>query len=166
MTAPATELDVRFSDPAASAVDWNATRQVLEDAQLFWITTVRADGRPHVSPLVGVWFDDALYFATGETEQKAHNLRANPSVILTTGCNTWDRGTDVVVEGTAVPVEDETRLKSLAEAWSRKWDGRWSYDVRAGRFHHDAGEALVFGVTPAKVLTFGKAPFSHTRYRF
>jgi general stress protein 26 len=166
MTAPATELDARFSDPAASAVDWDATRQVLEDAQMFWITTVRTDGRPHVSPLVAVWLDGALHFATGETEQKAHNLRANPNVILTTGCNTWDRGLDVVVEGMAVQVHDETRLERLAEAWTRKWDGRWRYEPRAGRFHQDTGEALVFEVAPSKVLTFGKAPFSHTRHRF
>ena len=28
------------------------------------------------------------------------NLRHNPRVVLTTGCNEWERGTDVVVEGT------------------------------------------------------------------
>lgn len=152
--------------PAASPVDWDATREVLEDAQLSWLTTVRADGRPHVTPLVAVWLDGAVYFATGETEQKAHNLRANPNVILTTGCNTWDRGLDVVVEGAASPVDDDPLLRRLADAWTRKWDGRWRYEARDGRFHQDVGEALVFRVAPTKVLAFGKEPFSHTRHRF
>ena len=56
-------------------------------------------GRPHVSPLVTVWFDDALWFSTGATEQKAINLHTNRRVVVTTGCNSWDHGLDVVVEG-------------------------------------------------------------------
>jgi nitroimidazol reductase NimA-like FMN-containing flavoprotein (pyridoxamine 5'-phosphate oxidase superfamily) len=153
MTEPATALDPRFSDPGAGAVEWRETRRVLEAAELFWISTVRADGRPHVSPLVAVWLDDALYFTTGETEQKAHNLRGNAQVVLTTGCNTWDRGVDVVVEGAAVEVRDNDLLGRLAEAWTREWDGRWRYEVRDGRFHHDAGEATVFRVAPEKILS-------------
>lgn len=92
MQNPVTRLDERFSDPAAEATPWATTREALEDAQLFWITTVRSDGRPHVTPLVAVWLDDALYFTTGPEEQKALNLRANPHVVLATGRNDWDRG--------------------------------------------------------------------------
>ena len=104
---PTTSLDERFSDPGAEAVAWPATRQVIENAELFWVTTVRADGRPHSTPLVAVWLDDALHFCTGETEQKAHNLAANPHVLLTTGDNGWQGGVDVVVEGPAVRVTDD-----------------------------------------------------------
>src|SRR6476661_10829025 len=96
---PTAELDPRFSDPDAGATPWVQAREVLETAQLSWITTVRTDGRPHVTPLVAVWLDDTLYFTTGATEQKGHNLDANPHVVVTTGCNRWDEGTDVVVEG-------------------------------------------------------------------
>jgi general stress protein 26 len=165
-TKPVTELDARFSDPAAPATEWPQARQVLETAELFWITTVRADGRPHVSPLVAVWFDDALHFSTGAGEQKALNVATNPRVILTTGCNHWDDGLDVVVEGDAVRVSDDAVLHRLAEAWTMKWDGRWQYEVRNGVFHHDGGEALVFAVAPTKVLAFGKGRFSQTRHRF
>src|SRR5919198_5237455 len=55
MTQPVTELDTRFSDRDAVATDWATTRRTLEEAELFWISTVRADGRPHVTPLVAVW---------------------------------------------------------------------------------------------------------------
>jgi general stress protein 26 len=90
MTQPVTELDARFSDPAAVAADWDQTRRTLEDAELFWIATVRADGRPHATPLVAVWLDDAIYFATGFGEQKAVNLRTNQNVILMTGFSPRD----------------------------------------------------------------------------
>lgn len=167
MTSPATELDARFSDPDATPTDWPTTRRILEDAQLSWITTVRADGRPHVTPLVAVWLDDAAHFTTGPDEQKARNLARNPSVVLTTGCNTWDRGTDVVVEGTATRVTDAATLGRLAAAWRTKWDGQWEFEVDADGFsHEDGGRALVYRVVPDKVLAFGKGTFSHTRHRF
>jgi nitroimidazol reductase NimA-like FMN-containing flavoprotein (pyridoxamine 5'-phosphate oxidase superfamily) len=167
MSAPETTLDRRFSDPAAEAISWAETKQALDAAQLFWITTVRHDGRPHVTPLVAVWLDDALYFATGPEEQKAVNLRHNRWVVLTTGCNEWEQGIDVVVEGEAERVTEQPLLARLAEAWTRKWDGRWRYGVGDRSFHHDkGGEALVFRVHPSKIFAFGKGRFSQTRHRF
>lgn len=60
MLQPVTELDSRFSDEDAVATGWEETRVALEEAELFWIATVRADGRPHVTPLVAVWLDGAI----------------------------------------------------------------------------------------------------------
>jgi general stress protein 26 len=166
MNEPMTTIDARFSEPDAEATPWDETLRALETAELFWITTVRSDGRPHVTPLVAIWLDGAIHFSTGATEQKALNLRRNAHVILTTGCNQWDGGLDVVVEGDAVPVTDDKTLERLADAWTTKWDGRWRYEARGGAFHHDAGTAMVFSVTPAKILAFGKGSFTHTRHRF
>jgi hypothetical protein len=99
-------------------------------------------------------------------EQKAVNLQHNRHVILTTGCNQWNAGLDVVVEGDALPVTDVPVLQRLAAAWATKWDGRWDFHVARGGFRHAAGEALVFAVRPSKVLAFGKGAFSHTRHTF
>ncbi len=167
MTTPTTELDTIFSDPGATATSWDDTRKALELAELFWIATVRADGRPHMTPLVAVWLDDALHFCTGEAEQKAVNLRSNQKVILMTGCNQWDGGLDVVVEGQAIRVTDRSTLQRLAEVWGRKWDGRWQYEPGDDGFQGDENEAvLVFSVRPAKVFAFAKGNFSHTRHMF
>lgn len=166
MITPVTEIDPRFSDQGAVATEWDETRRVVETAELFWISTVRADGRPHVTPLVAVWLDGAIHFCTGATEQKAINLHGNPHVILTTGGNRWDGGLDVMVEGDAVRLTDDAVLNRLAEAWAAKWDGRWQYEVRGGSFHHGSGEALVFSVQPTKILAFAKGNFGHTRHRF
>jgi general stress protein 26 len=160
VTTPTTELDARFSEPGAVATSWDETRQALESAELFWICTVRRDGRPHVTPLVAVWFDGAIHFSTGTQEQKARNLEHNPHVVLTTGCNGWETGLDVMVEGDAVRVADSEVLVRLAEAWGRKWDGRWQFEARDGALHHDQGPVNVFAVRPTKVLAFGKGGFS------
>jgi len=167
LMTPTTSLDERFSDPGTQAVSWSDTQKVLETAQIFWVTTVRPDGRPHSTPLVAVWLNDALHFCTGETEQKAHNLTANPNVLLTTGDNGWKSGTDVVVEGAVARVTDDETLGRLAQAWREKWDGQWQFEARDGAFHHPhGGAALVFRVEPTKVLAFGKGTFTHTRHRF
>jgi general stress protein 26 len=161
------ELDERFSDPGASATPWEEAKRALEEADLFWISTVRRDGRPHVTPLVAVWRDGALHFCTGPDEQKAVNLEANSRVALTTGCNRWQDGLDIVVEGEAERVTEPTALRDLADAWERKWDGSWRFEVRDGAFRHaDGGVAHVFAVRPRKALAFGKGGFSHTRYLF
>jgi nitroimidazol reductase NimA-like FMN-containing flavoprotein (pyridoxamine 5'-phosphate oxidase superfamily) len=172
VTTPVTTLDQRFSAPDAAPTEWEQTSRALAEAELFWVTTVRADGRPHMTPLVAVWSDGTLYFCTGADEQKAVNLRGNRHVILTTGCNTWDHGLDVVVEGDAVRVTDDGALRRLAEVWTTKWDGRWTFLARDGHFyHHDENEVLsypilVFSVAPTKILAFTKGTFSHTRHRF
>jgi PPOX class probable F420-dependent enzyme len=166
MTTPRTELDTRFSEPDAQPTSWEQTLAEIERAELFWISTVRPDGRPHVTPLVAVWLDDALHFATGPDEQKARNIAADPHVALTTGANDWQGGLDVVVEGEATRVTSADKLHRLAEAWAQKWDGRWNYQVDTDGFRHGPGTALVFAVRPSKVLAFAKGTFSHTRHRF
>jgi nitroimidazol reductase NimA-like FMN-containing flavoprotein (pyridoxamine 5'-phosphate oxidase superfamily) len=172
MNKPNTTVDERFSERDATPTSWEDTLAVLEGAELFWLTTVRADGRPHVTPLVAVWFDDALYFCVGADEQKAVNLRHNDRVVLTTGRDDWNEGVDVVVEGVASRETSPEVLTNAAEVWTHKWDGRWQYAIGTDSFHHRDGERVleediyVFRVAPEKVFAFSKGPFSHTRHQF
>jgi general stress protein 26 len=166
---PTTKLDHRFSSGEAKAATWEETLHVLETAELFWLTTVRADGRPHVTPLVAAWGEGALHFHTGVDEQKYLNLQANPHVVLTTGCATWDRGLDVVVEGPAVHVTDKAVLERLAPLWLPKWDGRWTLTAREGGFYNDSPDwpSEVFSVQPTKIYAHAKGdPFGATTHRF
>src|ERR1700761_3921562 len=168
MTTVHTSLDERYSDPDSTATSWEQARQVLEEAELSWLTTVRADGRPHQTPLVAVWHDGTLHFCTGTEEQKAANLSHSPHVLLTVAGRSWDKGLDVVVEGDAVRVTDDGALEALAAAWATKWDGRWNYQVRDGYFYHPGvdNQVLVYAVRAAKVLAFGQGTFTHTRHQF
>jgi general stress protein 26 len=163
---PVIELDTRFSDPSAVATPWEHVSRTIDEAELFWISTVRADGRPHVTPLPAVWQNGALHFCTGAAEQKAVNLANNARCILTTGNNAWKSGLDVVIEGTARRVTDAARLERLADGWESKYGADWHFDVVDGAFQGDSGEAFVFAVVPAKVLAFKKGDFAQTRYRF
>ncbi|GAB7073474.1 pyridoxamine 5'-phosphate oxidase family protein [Streptomyces albidoflavus] len=163
-----TALDPRYSTPGAEAVPWSTAEDLLHRSEVFWLTTVRPDGRPHVTPLLAVWQHGALHFATGAEERKARNLAQNQQVILTTGTNTLSDGLDLVVEGEACLVSDTDRLTSLATAWSTKYGPDWAFEVADGTFHHpDGASALVFAVPPHRVFGFTKGtPFSQTRWNF
>jgi general stress protein 26 len=161
MDQPVTRLDERFSDPDTRPTTWAAAREALESAQLSWISTARADGRPHVSPLVALWPDGRLHFSTGPAEQKAVNLAINPHVVVTTGCNTWDDGLDVMVEGMARRITDRATLERLAAGWRTKWDGSWQFEATDEGFRQMlGGVAYVFAVEPTEVLAFGRQRLS------
>ena len=165
-TDPTAKFDPRFSDPEAGPTPWPATASALEDAELYWLTTVRADGRPHVTPLIGVAKDGAVHFCTGLREQKARNLERSPQVALTTGSNRWAQGLDVVVEGTAQRVLDHDTLQRLADAYEAKYGSVWHFDVGDGVFGSGEDAAAVFRIEPSKVLAFAKEPHAQTSYRF
>ena len=100
--------------------------------QAYWLSTVRPDGRPHVTPLLGIWLEGAFYFCTGPGERKAKNLLANRHCVVTTGRNTLD-GLDLVLEGTAEVTSDPTELGRVADTYESKYgahlaspDGTWS----------------------------------------
>ena len=159
------ELHEGFSEPDAAARPWAEVAEVLAKSEMFWLSTVRRDGRPHVTPLPAIWLDGALHFCAGSHEQKATNLQADPGCVLAAGASQFRAGLDVVVEGTAVLVTDPARLQRLAALWKSKLD--WDFEVTDGGFRDPAGRlGLVFSVTPAKILAFGKNPYSQTRYRF
>ena len=169
------EIDPRYGDPSATPPPWQHIERLLIDAPLYWIITVRTDGRPHAVPLVGVWRDNAFAFCTGREEQKQRNLDANQHVAVTTGstgADGWDSGEDVVVEGTAARVTDPESLQVLAAAWYAKYGDDWHFEVRGEEFvelsHSGAGTeggAAVYRVTPTKVIAFGGA-HGQTTYRF
>jgi uncharacterized pyridoxamine 5'-phosphate oxidase family protein len=162
---PQARIDRRFSAADSRPTPWPEAAQVLEEAELYWITTVRADGRPHVTPLIGLFYDGAMHFCTGLREQKARNLEHNPKVALTTGNNTWANGLDVVVEGTVVRVTDQDALRRIAAGFEAKYGSVWHFDVGDGVFLSSGGDAAVFRIEPAKVLAFAKEPHGQTTYR-
>ena len=169
------EVDPRYGGASATPPPWSEIERQLTDAQLYWIITVRADGRPHAVPLVGVWHESSFCFCTGAEEQKRRNLDSDPHVAVatgSTGAGGWDTGREVVVEGTATRVTDGATLQVLADAWSAKYGDDWRFAVRGEEFVElsrsggatESG-ARVYRVTPAKVLAFG-GEHGQTRYLF
>ncbi|MHC9292973.1 pyridoxamine 5'-phosphate oxidase family protein [Mycobacterium sp. LTG2003] len=156
-----------FSSPCAKATPWASALAVLGEAEVFWLSTVRPDGRPHVTPLLATWSLAGMCFTTGEEERKAHNLGHNPRCVLTTGTNALT-GVDVVIEGVASVVAERSERQQAVADLERKYgplltspDGSW---YRLGEAVI-AGNVKLFRVTPSVGFAFGKLPTpSQTRY--
>jgi len=160
-----------FSQPNATPTPWAAGLEQIIDADTFWLSTVRPDGRPHVTPLIAVWHGDAIWFTTGPDERKAKNLAENSSCVLTTGrSDLVDGGLDIVLEGTAEQVSNEAQLQPIAEAFAAKYGTEiWNFVVRDGAFSDrvTGGRAIVFRVQPVRGLGFRKGEtFSQTTWSF
>ncbi|MGW0017628.1 pyridoxamine 5'-phosphate oxidase family protein [Rhodococcus sp. NPDC003382] len=156
-----------FSSPDAQATPWASALTVIDAAEVFWLSTVRPDGRPHVTPLLAAWSLGGLCFTTGAQERKALNLEHNSHCALTTGTNSLT-GVDVVIEGVATAVSERTeRAQALAD-FERKYgphltgrDGAWN---RLGEAVI-AGDIRLYRVAPTVGFAFGKLPTSsQTRY--
>ena len=124
---------------------------LLDRARTAILSTVRADGRPHVAP---IWFDldgDTLVFTTGEDTVKGRNLRRDPRVSL---CVDEDDPPFhfVVIEGTATLAAEDPDLLY----WATRLGGRYMGAERAeeyGRRNAVKGELLV-RVTPQKIVAY------------
>jgi hypothetical protein len=76
----------------AGVLPWSHVIERMTTAMHYWIGTVSPDGRPHTTPIDGVWLDDHLYFGGSATTRWSRNLAANPAV-----CVHLESGTDVVI---------------------------------------------------------------------
>jgi nitroimidazol reductase NimA-like FMN-containing flavoprotein (pyridoxamine 5'-phosphate oxidase superfamily) len=137
------------------------------EAHTHWLATTGPDGRPHVVPVGAAWHEGAFYFTSGAGTRKSRDLARDPrcSIVLAA------QGLDLTVEGSAVIIRDETRLRALAEVFA---GGGWAPTVKDGAFHHEysapsAGPAPwdVYAFKPKTVYAFATAePFGATRWRF
>jgi hypothetical protein len=102
------------------------------------VATTRPDGRPHATPVWGIWWEGAFYFSTGRLTRKARNLAQNPHCVV----GTENAREAVIVEGTAELVGDAGIINILAPIYGRKYGGDYPLDSN------------VYAVRPAVVFGF------------
>jgi Pyridoxamine 5'-phosphate oxidase len=119
-TDPVTEqLDIpaEYGKPS-KLLDWLKVRKKLEDAPVYWVISVRPDGRPHVVPRDGIWIDRTWYYGGSPKTIHNRNIDKNPNVTIHIG-----EGMDaIIVEGLShhmIPAPD--LAKQLADANNVKY---------------------------------------------
>jgi hypothetical protein len=111
-------------DDGLAPVDWSAIAGKLDtgsapapgahNARSTWLTTLNADGSPHVTPVGALWLDGAYWFQTGAGTRKGRNVERDPRCSVAVSI----QGADVVVEGEAVRVTDPAGVARAAKAWA------------------------------------------------
>jgi hypothetical protein len=84
-----------------------------------WLTTINADGSPHVTAVGAVWDGDTFWFQTADCTRKAKNIVRDQRCAVSL---TLD-GSDVVIDGTAEKVTDPEDVARIAKIWAA--DGGW-----------------------------------------
>jgi len=149
-------LDYGIPTDKKGLLPWTHVSERMGRAKHYWICTVSPDGRPHATPVDGLWVDNRLYFGGSAKTRRNRNIKANSAVTIH-----LDSGTDVVIlHGNAdeLRAPDDALISRLIEASERKY----GYAPRPEDFA--AGGTYVF--QPQTVFAWKQFPNDATRWNF
>jgi len=142
--APATE---------GKLLPWQWVEAQMTVSRNYWVGTVDANGRPHIMPVWGMWFEGAFYFGTDTKSRKARNLTGNPNIVVH-----LESGDEVVsLEGSAEKVTDPDFLNRFADAYKVKYE-----------FRPDLNDdtTVTYTLAPRVVFAWMEANFPQTATRW
>jgi hypothetical protein len=102
---------------------WERAVEALEPqrgaADSSWfLGTVDANGKPHVTGIGAIWFEDDFWIVSGPDTRKSRNLVANPACTIAGSFP----GIDLCIEGTAQRETDPDVVKRIAAEYR---EGGW-----------------------------------------
>jgi hypothetical protein len=133
---------------------WSHVTERMMKAKHYWISTVGPDGRPHATPVDGLWLQDRLYFGGSPTTRRNRNLAANAAV-----CVHLESATDVLIlHGDA----DELRSdRDVAERLAEASREKYGYALSPEEYEKAEG---VYVFRPRMVLAWTQFPKDATRW--
>ena len=136
-------------------LSWSHVTARMTDAPHYWICTVTPDGRPHATPVDGLWIEDGLYFGGSPKTRWRRNLTANPLV-----CVHLESATEVVMLQGEARMEAPTHVfaKRLSDASKKK------YGYAPKPVEYEQNGVLVF--RPHTVFAWKNLPKDATRWQF
>lgn len=134
---------------------WSHVTERMTQAMHYWICTVDADGRPHVTPVDGLWLNDRLYFGGSPQTLRNRNLAANHAASVH-----LDSSDDVVIlQGDAsLETPDHELAVQLSKASAEK------YGYAPGPEDYETSGVHVF--RPITVFAWKQFPRDVTRWQF
>src|SRR3989442_3919094 len=157
----------------ARPIPWSRALEQLEAVpatqapRTTWLSTVRADGQPHLAGIGALWVDGRFYFTSGAGTRKSRNLAANPNCALSMVL----KGLDLVVEGRAEKVTERATLERLAARYAAQgWPARATDSAITADFSApSAGPPPwdLYAMTPiTAVWVATEKPYGATRWLF
>ncbi len=139
------DYGIKGPDEGTGLLPWSWAVERLEASHDYWVATTWPDGRPHVTPVWGLWLDDALWFSCGPTSAKARNLARDPRCSIAT-----DKPAEPVVLDTVVerrPARDDAAR--FAELSTAKYHIEYTVDFFAANALFAAHPQSAFGLEEA-----------------
>ncbi|MGH2536686.1 MAG: pyridoxamine 5'-phosphate oxidase family protein [Candidatus Promineifilaceae bacterium] len=121
---------------------WRALEARLGRETTIWVATVRANGRPHLTPVWYVWMEGLVYIAIESDSQKFANLQANQAVALALP----DTDKVILIEG-----EAHAAGRALADKLGEHFFNKYEWDFR----YDDTAAWQLVEITPRKILAWG-----------
>jgi hypothetical protein len=136
---------------------WSDVRKDLAGALVYWVASVRPDGRPHVVPKDGVWLDDTLFYGGADETVHHRNVDKNPEVTMHVG----EGLKAIIVEGSVEKIVPPRDLaQRLADATNVKYA---HYGMKNTAETYDSG---IWALTPRRVLAWNVLFQDATRFTF
>lgn len=135
---------------------WSHVSERMEKAMHYWVCSVGPDGRPHSTPVDGLWIGNKLYFGGSPETRRNRNIVANPAVSI----HLENAMEVVILQGYAheLRAPEGALAVSLSEASSKKYG--W------GPKPEDFAAGGTFEFKPRVVLAWTQFPKDATRWTF
>lgn len=138
---------------------WGQVEADLTHARNYWIATATPQGKPHVTPIWGVWHNGCFYFDGSPESRRGRNIAVNPWVAVH-----LESGDEVVIlEGKArvVDVPNLALTTPVAAAYTKKYR-TWGYAPEPDQW--DAGG--LYEMRPTTAYAWTNFPRDATRWHF
>jgi PPOX class probable F420-dependent enzyme len=142
------------ADEGTGLLPWSWATERLTASHDYWVATVWPDGRPHVTPVWGVWLDDAVWFSSSGGSRKARNLARDPRAVVTTD----NAQEPVIVEGEVERVTDEEAVRTFTASVNAKYET----DIAVEFFL----ENVCFRLRPARAIGLTEDDFTGSPTRW
>jgi hypothetical protein len=131
---------------------WRWAEARLAKSRRYWLATAGGSGRPHLTPVWGVWAGGALVFSTGRSTRKSLNLSDRPACSVAT--ETAEEA--VIIEGAAGELHDASGRAAADAAYVTKYGSSML-----------VGDSVVYAIRPKWIVGIvdGNGPFLPTRWR-
>jgi nitroimidazol reductase NimA-like FMN-containing flavoprotein (pyridoxamine 5'-phosphate oxidase superfamily) len=137
-------------------LDWSYVREQMTKAQHYWICTVTPDGRPHATPVDGLWIEDRLYFGGSPKTRWQRNLKNNPALEV----HLESTMQVMILRGEAYELKSPER--SLSTTLSKASAKKYGFGLKPEQY--EQGGVFVF--QPRVVLAWKNFPKDATRWKF
>ena len=162
----------------APPIEWARVKTVLDgelpqapgsggpQRHTVWLTTINADGSPHVMAVGVVRWGGSWYFTSGPATRKSRNLARDSRCVLSVATEPFD----LVIEGSAERVTEAGELASVAKAFAEDgWPCEVAGDAVTAEYSaQSAGPPPwhVYRLNPSTVFALGTTePFGATKFQ-